>query len=285
MTRMLEALRQIDDRLVFPIPSAVEAPALVVDSATAPAVPEESCPATAEESCPAIAEPEPELEPEPAAPSPDTARDCPPECAAAAARILQDFPPGRPGALWFASPEPAGRATAAVASLAAALACQVTGEILLVDGDLRFPGLAQHFSGTATADSPDGLGFVDVLLGRSCWEDVIRRTGIRHLDLLPGRILGDEESSAAGAAQWGAVLSDLRRAYQLVLIDGPAIGDFAAEPAVRCADAVYLVIGLGRTGRRATRRAVAALREAGARVLGCVGYASAQRSPFGYAEA
>jgi hypothetical protein len=188
--------------------------------------------------------------------------------------------------------------------LAAALACQVTGEILVVDGNLCSPGLARHFSGTATKKgtgpicqngprpasgvcpashkldlSPfshtGGLGLVDVLLGRSCWEDVIGPTKIGHLDLLPGRILGDEEPLAVGAARWGAVLSELRRAYQLVLIDGPAVGGFATEPAVRCADAVYLVIGLGRTGRRATHRAVAALRDAGARVFGCVGYASA----------
>ncbi len=247
MARMLDALRQIDDRPVFPIPAAVEAPAPVVDSATAPA---DHSP-------------------------PDTDWEGPPECAAAAARILQGFPPGRPGAIWFASLEPADRAAAAVASLAAALASQVTGEILVVDGDLRSPGLTRHFSVKATPDSAGGLGLVDVLLGRSRWEDVVGHTGIRHLDLLPGRILGDEEPLAAGAARWAAVMSELRRAYQLVLINGPVTGASAADPAVRCTDGVYLVIGLGRTGRRAARRAVTALREAGGRVLGCVGYASA----------
>jgi hypothetical protein len=203
---MLDALRQIDDRSVFPIPSADDVPALAPANVTAPAIPEESCPPTAD--------PEPE---------PD-AWDCPPEWTAVAEKILEDFPPGRPGVLWFASPEPAGHAAAAVASLAAALACQVTGEILAVDGNLRSPG----------------------------------------------RILGNEEPLAADAARWGAALSELRRAYQLVLIDGSAAGEFEAELAARFADAVYLVIALGRTGRRAARQAVAALRAAGGRVLGCV---------------
>jgi hypothetical protein len=212
MTRMLDALRQIDERSVFPIPSADDVPALAQANATAPAIPTESCPPTADP------------EPDPAPSAPDAAWDCPPEWAAVAEKILEDFPPGRPGVLWFASPEPAGHAAAAVASLAAALACQVTGEILAVDGNLRSPG----------------------------------------------RILGHEEPLAADAARWGAALSELRRAYQLVLIDGSAAGEFEAELAARFADAVYLVIVLGRTGRRVARQAVAALRAAGGRVLGCV---------------
>jgi hypothetical protein len=252
MTRMLDALRQIDDHSVFPIPLAGDVPALAPAIVIAPAIPEESCSPTADpepdpapvttdvgaKKCP---EPLPEANveaPEDVCPEkvPDTfspstfsrsepdAWDCPPEWSAVAEKILEDFPPGRPGVLWFASPEPASHVAPAVASLAAALACQVTGEILAVDGNLRPPGL----------------------------------------------LLGHEEALTPDAARWGAALSELRRAYQLVLIDGSAADDFETGQAVRLADAVYLVIVLGRTGRRAARQAVAALRAAGGRVLGCI---------------
>jgi hypothetical protein len=191
MTRMLDALRQIDDHSVFPIPLAGDVPVVAQAIVTAPAIREEPCS---------------------------------PEWSAVAEKILEDFPPGRPGVLWFTSPEPAGHVAPAVASLAAALACQVTGEVLAVDRRLR-----------------------------------------------PlGQVLGHEEALTPDAARWGAALSELRRAYQLVLIDGSAAGDSETDQAVRLADAVYLVIALGRTGRRAAQQAVAALRAAGGRVLGCI---------------
>jgi hypothetical protein len=272
MTRMLSALRQIGDCPAVPIAPMDVAPAMAQAAEPVPETPVESC---ALEPAPA---PEPAPEPAPAAattdvcgsecheplpeeslatagdagpeeiaeisppPAPDT-WDCPAEWAAVAARILDDFPPGRPGVLWFANPGPFGRQTDAVASLAAALVSQVTGEIVAVDGNLQPLGLIED--------------------PKRCQEPFPR-------DDFAARRDSSAETVPDTVSRWGATLSELRRTHQLVLIDGAAAGDLEAELAGRYADAVYVVIVLGRTGRRAARQALATLRAAGARVLGSV---------------
>jgi Mrp family chromosome partitioning ATPase len=190
------------------------------------------------------------------------------DCSIAVGRLLRTFPPGRPGVLLFASPEPDGGATAVVAALGAELAPRVTGEILAVDGNLRFPALTEHLM--AESYSAGGLGLIDVLNGSVEWGAAVCLTEIGHLDLLAGRRPTHGESCGGDPRRWEVMLEELRRAYQLVLVDASPAGDPAVQTVARYADGVYLVVDLGHTGRRAARQAVATLRQAGGRVLGSV---------------
>jgi hypothetical protein len=120
MTRMLEALRQVDDRVLVPIPPAASG-SIDRGAAESGAVKQDS---------PILVERE-------SGPSPRCVV-ADPEIGKIATGLLERFPPGRPAVLLFASPEPDGAATVVVAALATALAPLVTGEILAVDGNARW---------------------------------------------------------------------------------------------------------------------------------------------------
>jgi Mrp family chromosome partitioning ATPase len=192
-----------------------------------------------------------------------------PACAAAVAHLLQEFPPGRTGVLLLCSPGPDDAAAPAVAALAVALASQVTGQILAVDATLDEAGLARHLAPECEAGEQPRAGLADVLAGKVAWQQAVRNTRFGHLDVLPGQAVQAEEPSGPPAARWGAALHQFRQEYQFVLI-GVSPADAAAKAIARWADATYLLIHPGRTGRRAARRAVRTLRQCGGRVLGCL---------------
>ena len=193
---------------------------------------------------------------------------CRPEHIAAAGALLRAFPPGKPGVVLFTSPQRQEAVSSVVAALAIAVASQVTGEILAIDGNLREPMLTRHLFGSAGTEPAHDAALVDVLTAREEWGSAVVPTEIRHLDLLCGRT--DEAGLAESCERfsWSVMLEELRRAYQLVLIDASPCDDATVRTLAQHADGVYLVIELGTTGRRAAAKAMKILRRAGGRVLG-----------------
>ena len=142
--------------------------------------------------------------------------------------------------------------------LARGVALQSTGNVLLVDGDLRY-GRLSH------ALVPGSPGMIEVMLGVSHWEDVIHATNLPRVDFV-----------AAGSHQvptfdrpefgWGA----LRPRYRVVLIGvGTADEPEIAWLAARC-DGVYFLLSRPDTKRQTASSKVNALRASGANVLGCI---------------
>jgi len=160
--------------------------------------------------------------------------------------------------LLFVTPNHAAEACFSTTQLAQAFVLQSGGDVLLVDGDLRFGRLSKTVC-------PTGAGMTEAMLGAASWPEVIRRTTAPRIDFVP---CGNSQIPTFERTDfgWGA----LRPKYRVVLIGA---GD-AQEPetrwlASRC-DGVYLVISRRLTRRQEASVAVNDLRSGGANVLGCV---------------
>ena len=181
-----------------------------------------------------------------------------------AENILSQLPSGRAAALVFTSPAGGEGKTSTLVPLAAALADRMSGPMIAVDGNFQRPGLADRFG------IESGGGLVEVLAGRTDWREVVRKTGVERLSVLPGGrfpAANDRPPESAGLAR---LLDELRREYRLVLLDAASLAHGETAPMIRLCDGTYLVLRLGRTARREARRAIRAVEAGGGRVLGCV---------------
>lgn len=137
--------------------------------------------------------------------------------------------------------------------------------VVLVDGNLRRPSVAEYF----TLDSD--LGLSDVLSGAVPLDDAVQAGVNEGLSVLPA---GRDESNARdllGSGQMSEVMKSLERQFDLVLIDAPPVPD-ASDAAVLAgvADHIVLVVRPLSVHARQGREAVDAFRGMGASVVGAV---------------
>jgi Mrp family chromosome partitioning ATPase len=169
-------------------------------------------------------------------------------------------------------PEPTD-VTPAVAAMAVALASQVPGQLLVVDGTFRNTGLARLLAARPDAIEEPRPGWADVLTGKATLQQAVRGTRLPNLEMLPGRT---EETAPTAPPlpepndRWTASLDQLRLQYQFVLIGTSPVDNPATMAIARAADAIYLLVRPGYTGQRAIRQTLRALHRCGARVLGCL---------------
>lgn len=185
---------------------------------------------------------------------------------------LTEFPPGRSAVLLLCDPEPVD-VSPAVAALAVALASQVTGQVIAVDGTFGDTELARLLGAKPDADLGSRMGLGDLLSGKVALKQAVRGTRVPNLDMLLGQAKRrgwDNESPCSPADRWAAALRQFRQQYQFVLI-GASPGNSGTAPMVaRWADAVYLLVRAGQTGHRAAKQTASMLRQFGGRVLGCL---------------
>lgn len=160
----------------------------------------------------------------------------------------------------------------AVAALAAAMDSQATGQILVVDGGRGGIGREPLLAAAPRREEEPRIESATTAAGKSGWQKAIWSTRLKHVDVLPATAAekGMGLPGRKDAENWAAALRQLRREYQLVLVGTAAADSPAAQAAARCTDAAYLIVQPGQTGRRASRRAVRMLQQAGGRVLGCL---------------
>ena len=120
---------------------------------------------------------------------------------------------------------------------------------LLIDGDLRQP-CAAHYLGI---DAPTGLS--EVLAG----EATVRGSILRHepagLHLLPGGSARDEVAELLSGPKFLALLAEVRRMFDYIIIDAPPLGIFTdATLLINRADAALIVARAGRTRFTALER-------------------------------
>ncbi|HYG66061.1 MAG TPA: CpsD/CapB family tyrosine-protein kinase, partial [Anaeromyxobacteraceae bacterium] len=134
----------------------------------------------------------------------------------------------------------------------AQLLAAAEGRVLLVDGDLRRGGLHRYFG---LEPQP---GVVEVVTGAATLDEALRPTDTPHLDLLPaGRLPGNPAELLAGAP-FEALLGELGRRYDVVLVDTPPILSVADSALVgRHAGVNLLVL---RAGEHSLGEILAALR-------------------------
>ena len=171
---------------------------------------------------------------------------------------------GDPRVIAVSSAEPGEGKTTCAANLALALADETFARVLLVEANLKRPAFAPLF-GYAPAPS-----FVDRLVQFRDATPPYRVAGVTGTRL---HLAGLPAPAAPGARLdrllLGVVLTDLRNAYDYIVIDAASVLESAdADVAGECADGVLLVARTQKTRRGALERAIAELRPS--RVLGTV---------------
>ncbi len=162
------------------------------------------------------------------------------------------------------SPGPGeGKSTTCV-NLAVTLA-QSGNRTVLIDGDLRRPLVHLAF------DLSQEPGLTDVLIGRTTAREAIRPGVSTNLDVLPAGASPPNPSELLGSGAMHALIADLRRQYDYIVIDTPpTLPVTDAAVVATSADATILVLRSGDTEETAAQRAVDMLNRVNARLAGCV---------------
>lgn len=153
--------------------------------------------------------------------------------------------------------------TVATINLALALAELPGLRVLLIDGNVQNPSI-EHYLGL-----PRRQGFYELLQGALTLDQAIRRTPVEHLDVLATGAAPTLQSDFLNVDRMRAVLDAVKRNYDYVLIDAPAVLA-ANQPSVMgtVADGIVLVVRRGTTPRQYVEEAYAMLENLGGNVLG-----------------
>ncbi|HEY8291159.1 MAG TPA: CpsD/CapB family tyrosine-protein kinase [Thermomicrobiales bacterium] len=166
-----------------------------------------------------------------------------------------------------------GDRAAVVANLG--VACALSGErVIVVDADLRGAPNAGSLS-ALFGQGGAAEGIATAILGpdeehRTIVLPVVE-TGVANLLLLPAGGRSANPADLLGAEAFGVLLAALRAQADIVLIDAPPVVDVADSRAIAArVDGVLLLVVQGKTRRPQAQRALAALEQVGAHVLGVV---------------
>ncbi|WP_051297878.1 polysaccharide biosynthesis tyrosine autokinase [Brevibacterium album] len=193
-------------------------------------------------------------------------------------RFLTADRSGGGSVLAFSSGSPGEGKSTTACNLGIALA-EAGSRVVLVDGDLRRPSVAEYMG------IEGGAGLTDVLIGRCEPEDVLQGWGGREFSVLPSGRVPPNPSELLESPAMAGLLAELRRRFDYVLIDCPPVL-LATDATVmgRNADGVLFVAAAGSTRGRALSDGLRAFETAGARVRGVV-MSMSQRSAsrvYGY---
>ncbi len=146
------------------------------------------------------------------------------------------------------------------------LAIQAAAEgkkVLLIDGDLRRPGLTNYFN------VPRTTGLTSFIVGEAD-EDAVRvDSGVEGLSIIPTGPIPPDPARLVESRKMHQLIKDMEEAYDLVIIDSPPI--LAASDAVilgRAADGVILVIESGKGKKKHIADIMELLTKAGINVIG-----------------
>lgn len=168
--------------------------------------------------------------------------------------------------LAITSPTSGNGKTLLAVNLAISLSQEVNQTVLLVDLDLRNPGIAQ-----ALGIEPVDYGIVDGIMGNIPLEDVLINPGYNRLVIAPGKPQGHQTSEILSSPQMKNMQAELNGRYQdrLIIYDLPSllVSDDALVFAPR-ADAVLLVVEDGGSTEDELKQAMKLLH--GTNILGVV---------------
>ncbi len=174
-------------------------------------------------------------------------------------QLKREIGPG-PRVMVVTSPSSGDGRTTVAARLAMTLAASGS-RVLLIDGDLRQPGLHRQFSLTAEA------GVSDLLQDR---EAVVVPTGYDHLELLSAGTAAEHTMELPSIASFRELLATFAGSNRYVIIDSPPLA--FSESLVMCGVAhdVLVVIRDGFTDKESLRLAQLRLEPLLGKVLGLV---------------
>ncbi|UNX55371.1 formate--tetrahydrofolate ligase [Georgenia sp. TF02-10] len=156
-----------------------------------------------------------------------------------------------------------GKTTTAI-NLAVSLA-DAGARVALVDADLRRPSVAEYMG------LEGGAGLTTVLIGRAEVQDVIQPWRQTSVDVLPSGPVPPNPSELLGSRAMTALLEQLTRTYDVVLLDSPPLLPVTdAAVLSRLADGALVVVGADRIHKAQLADSLAAVDAVDARVLGVV---------------
>jgi capsular exopolysaccharide synthesis family protein len=167
--------------------------------------------------------------------------------------------------LMITSPEPSEGKSITAGNLAAALA-QAGKQVVLVDADLHRPRQHRLFS------LPNNVGLTTALLdGEVRLESLLQGTAVPGLSVLTTGPLPPNPAELLGSDRMHGLIAALAARCDTLIFDTPpalALADAAVLGSQ--VDGVLMVFNAGGTRREMAHRAVAALQQANARVVGAL---------------
>lgn len=151
------------------------------------------------------------------------------------------------------------------ANLAITLA-EAGARILLIDGDLRRPKIADYMG------IEGSVGLTDHLIGAAKLEDVVQPWGSGNLHVLPAGQIPPNPSELLGSKAMIALLAKLDDAYDTVIIDAPPLLPVtdAAVLSKLVSGGAMMVVGSGRINKHQLTAAVSSLDTVGGRLVGVI---------------
>ena len=166
--------------------------------------------------------------------------------------------------LLFTSALPEEGKSSTVCNLAIALA-RSGKRVIVVEADLRRP------RATGYLGLPNGVGLTDILLGRAAIEDAVQTWGEQEFTVLASGPAPPNPSDLLGSQRMRLLVDQLRREYDMILIDAPPVLPFAdAVAAAPACDGVIVIVRHGKTRADHVRRAAESLAAVGSQILGSV---------------
>ncbi|MEQ8215473.1 MAG: polysaccharide biosynthesis tyrosine autokinase [Smithellaceae bacterium] len=151
------------------------------------------------------------------------------------------------------------------ANLAVMIAAELQSYALLVDCDLRSPSLSQLFG------LQQQKGLSNYLAGETKIEEILMKTSIDKLSILPGGSLEENPVELIGSIKMKSLVQDLKSRYddRFIIFDSSPILP-TTEPSVlnKMVDGIIMVIMSGKTPRESITQAIKSLDEK--KILGVV---------------
>jgi len=182
-----------------------------------------------------------------------------------------------PRVMMFTSPMPQEGKTTISVNVAVVLA-QKGGRVLLIDADLRRPGVHEAFGLSNSA------GLSSLLAGLDKYEDVVQSFApLPNLFIMPAGPTAPNPAELLGSDRMRDLLAKVRTEYDHVILDTPPVIP-VTDPAVLSAnvDAVLLVVRSGKTTKSALRHARNLLLQINAPLMGTIVNGANMRSPDYY---
>lgn len=168
-----------------------------------------------------------------------------------------------PQVIVVTSPSPAEGKSVLSINLALAFAADLQGEVLLIDADLRRPTI------DGWLDPPPKLGLTELLRGETELEHTVLGLENSSLKVLPAGSLPHDPAELLSSETAKALVADLRKRYQRIIIDTPPIVPFTDADAVGAfSDGVLMVVRSGVTRRSSYLQALGSVTSTN--VLGAV---------------
>lgn len=142
---------------------------------------------------------------------------------------------------------------------------QAGQKVILVDTDLRHPGLHKFFQ------LRNSVGLTNILLGENDLDSVLRDTGIQNLRVLPSGPIPPNPAELLDSPTIQKLIEELKERADVIIFDSPpALVVTDATIIAPRTDGVIVVVEAGRTPKEAIRRLKEAMDVAQANIIGAV---------------